>query len=360
MKRIFLLLGSLLLIGHLWADDFSLPTVSATQNFQFTVTINSAPGGVLRYARDGQSPWIEVGSYGGLGPQMQGTPYSRTVSLTLRPGIYKFKYTNNKFDCPNAGPSGCGGEVVIPGDESTSFTKQIAVAIAPSTSSAPQKLVFTYDTLGRLNSAGDVINGYRYFVYDPAGNRTSVIVGASGTSLPTLAAPAKPIVIGCNAVSSSSYQGTWQAVPGASYYLYSSGGTEVIVNDPTAQVAANLAAGSENPSASPINLSQFEVYTGDFDKDGISGDIYFHEKDTFIPIAMDIFVPIFLPGHNSFLQTKNVDNTYDYGTPYFLSATERASAVKSSTSIGYVSNTSTCTSVKACTVNGLCSASASF
>ncbi len=61
----------------------------------------------------------------------------------------------------------------------------------PAISATPQKHIFTYDALGRLKSSRDPVNGYRSFVYDAAGNRTSVSVGAPQTSLPVLTAPKK-------------------------------------------------------------------------------------------------------------------------------------------------------------------------
>ncbi|SMF57466.1 RHS repeat-associated core domain-containing protein [Alteromonadaceae bacterium Bs31] len=46
----------------------------------------------------------------------------------------------------------------------------------------------------------------------------------------------------------------------------------------------------------PIDLSKYDIYYGDFNQDGIDGDIYLHGRDIFILIAGDISFPILLEG----------------------------------------------------------------
>lgn len=51
---------------------------------------------------------------------------------------------------------------------------------------------YTYDELGRLVRVSDTHNGDRVYAYDPAGNRTQVIVGAPRVGKVLEAAPADP------------------------------------------------------------------------------------------------------------------------------------------------------------------------
>ena len=44
---------------------------------------------------------------------------------------------------------------------------------------------YTYDELGRLVRVSDTRNGDRVYTYDPAGNRTQVIVGGTGQPPPS-------------------------------------------------------------------------------------------------------------------------------------------------------------------------------
>ena len=52
---------------------------------------------------------------------------------------------------------------------------------------------YTYDELGRLVRVSDTHNGDRVYAYDPAGNRTQMIVGAPRVGEVLEAAPADPL-----------------------------------------------------------------------------------------------------------------------------------------------------------------------
>ena len=51
---------------------------------------------------------------------------------------------------------------------------------------------YTYDELGRLVRVSDTRNGDRVYAYDPAGNRTQVVVGAPRVGEVLETAPADP------------------------------------------------------------------------------------------------------------------------------------------------------------------------
>jgi YD repeat-containing protein len=51
---------------------------------------------------------------------------------------------------------------------------------------------YTYDELGRLVRVSDTRNGDRVYAYDPAGNRTQMVVGAPRVGEALEAAPADP------------------------------------------------------------------------------------------------------------------------------------------------------------------------
>jgi YD repeat-containing protein len=51
---------------------------------------------------------------------------------------------------------------------------------------------YTYDELGRLVRVSDTRNGDRVYAYDPAGNRTQMVVGAPRVGEVLEAAPADP------------------------------------------------------------------------------------------------------------------------------------------------------------------------
>jgi YD repeat-containing protein len=51
---------------------------------------------------------------------------------------------------------------------------------------------YTYDELGRLVRVSDTRNGDRVYAYDPAGNRTQMVVGAPRLGEVLEAAPADP------------------------------------------------------------------------------------------------------------------------------------------------------------------------
>lgn len=53
--------------------------------------------------------------------------------------------------------------------------------------------------------------------------------------------------------------------------------------------------------ATPYRVEGYEIYFGDVNGDGKSGDVYFHVKDTFVLIHSEIAIPIFISSDGSFV-----------------------------------------------------------
>jgi len=63
--------------------------------------------------------------------------------------------------------------------------------------------------------------------------------------------------------------------------------------------------------ASEINEDKYQIYYGDFNNDGVDGDIYFHAKDSFVLLHGDIAIPLFINGKDGFVFYVNGDGTAD-------------------------------------------------
>lgn len=104
---------------------------------------------------------------------------------------------------------------------------------------------YSYDALGRLILVEDSQNGDREFKYDPAGNRTQVIVAnQTGAGV-----PAKPAGLSATLVHERFriYQMEWNSVGGATHYILtldSSPPREVTLTATTASTMSHVQTGS--------------------------------------------------------------------------------------------------------------------
>ncbi|TVZ40630.1 RHS repeat-associated protein [Alteromonadaceae bacterium 2753L.S.0a.02] len=64
------------------------------------------------------------------------------------------------------------------------------------------------------------------------------------------------------------------------------------------------------PPSGKFDLSKYDIYYGDFNDDGIDGDIYLHGRDVFVLIAGDVSVPLLLDGPRGIV-------FYNFNTGYF-------------------------------------------
>ena len=292
MRHILLIIGLAYLSINALADDFSLPTTSNSESIQITVTVTSAMGGKLKYSKSGDSTWRTVGSFGGRGPQLQGPVLTNQVNISLIGGTYTFKYTPNIYTCPNSGPGGCGGEVVTPGPEEYSFTKQIVVnaqakppttvSLLPSSLSCARDTLLNWPYIGVQNS----VSLYRIEERSkPTGtNNWSVWVEIGANSSATSIALAKDKPAG------SDYQYRVST-------KYSQNGFETAYSPPTESIVFSKpqcqAITTYNPALLNGTDSQQRIYIGDLNNDGWP-DYYLSGKSQFIVLYSDIIVPLYI------------------------------------------------------------------
>jgi YD repeat-containing protein len=85
--------------------------------------------------------------------------------------------------------------------------------------SQSQTLIYTYDALGRVTFVEDTANGNRDYDYDPAGNRTEVVIGAATDDPPPPANMPAPTGLSYSQIANCAYQARWSAVTGATHYF---------------------------------------------------------------------------------------------------------------------------------------------
>ncbi len=72
-------------------------------------------------------------------------------------------------------------------------------------------------------------------------------------------------------------------------------------------------------SAQTLDLSEYEIYLGDFNNDGLSQDIYLHGKETFVLLHGDISVPLLIPSAASLVFYELGDGSYQQAQSLLLS-----------------------------------------
>jgi|GEM_PF-5779283 len=292
MRHVLLMIGLAYSPLAAIADDFSLPATSNSESIQFTVTVTSAMGGILRYLRNGDSTWRTVDNFGGRGPQLQGPILTNQVNVSLISGTYTFKYTYNIYTCPNSGPSGCGGEVVVAGPDENSFTKQITVSAQAkppaSVSMLPSSLSCTTDTLLNWSYVGiqNSISLYRIEERSKTLGTTNwsawAEIGANSSVTSIAIAKDKP--------AGFDYQYRVST-------KYSQNGFETAYSSPKESAIFSKAQCQATTTYNPALLngtdSTRRIYIGDLNNDGWP-DYYLSGKSQFLILYSEILVPLYI------------------------------------------------------------------
>ncbi len=90
------------------------------------------------------------------------------------------------------------------------------------------------------------------------------------------------------------------------------------------------------PPAGHVDLKAFDIFYGDFNNDGINGDIYFHGRDVFVLIAGDISIPLYIDGPEGFVAYRTpYRGGYSSAYEYDASESELAQLQKASKGVDY-------------------------